>query len=112
MYQIPGNRPVAFPVPCCDSLNTPSPRFFAEIFNKTNPKGQFLTIDTSVFNLLTADDPDLPRSLVLDEDGREKFRKYIPFPSFVNTIENYQLSCLHDNGTFYGWELGNLELTQ
>ncbi len=89
MNQVPGNKPVGFRVPCCDSLNTPSPRFFAEIFNKTNSKGQFLTIDTSVFNLFTADDPELPRSLVLDSDGREKFRKYIPFPSFVNTIENY-----------------------
>ena len=26
---------------------------------------------------------------MLDEDGREKFRKYLPFPSFVNTIEDY-----------------------
>ena len=33
--------------------------------------------------------PRLPRELVLDPDGSERFRKYIPFPSFVNTIENY-----------------------
>ena len=31
----------------------------------------------------------LPRDLVFDPDGKERFRKYIPFPSFVNTIENY-----------------------
>src|SRR5690348_6629345 len=30
MHRIPGNRPVAFRMPCCDSLNTVSPRFFAE----------------------------------------------------------------------------------
>ena len=76
-------------MPCCDSLNTVSPRFFAEIFNKTSPGGKFLSIDSSVFTVLTPDDPSLPRDLVFDPDGKERFRKYIPFPSFVNTIENY-----------------------
>src|SRR5439155_18001104 len=47
------NRPVAFRVPCCDSLNTPSPRFFAEIFNKTTADGNFLAIDSSVMNVIT-----------------------------------------------------------
>src|SRR5467141_3146617 len=36
---VPGSHPVAFRTPCCDSLNTLSPRFFAEIFNKTTPNG-------------------------------------------------------------------------
>jgi len=89
MNLIPNNKPVAFRMPCCDSLNTLSPRFFAEIFNKTTPGGKFLTIDTSVFNLTTSADPDLPRDLVVDADGQERIRKYVPFPSFVNTIENY-----------------------
>src|SRR5688500_992313 len=31
MFAIPGNRPVAFRTPCCDSLNTPSPRLYGEI---------------------------------------------------------------------------------
>ena len=86
---IPGNRPVAFRMPCCDSLNTPSPRFWAEIFNKTTEQGRYLQIDTSVFNLITANDPDLPRDLVIDEQGHDRFRRYVPFPSFVNTIEDY-----------------------
>ncbi len=89
MNLVPGNRPVAYRMPCCDSLNTPSPRFYAEIFNKTTPGGRFLTIDTSVFCVLTPNDPEVPRELVVDADGKEKFRKYIPFPSFVNTIEDY-----------------------
>lgn len=89
MNAVPGNKPVAFRVPCCDSLNTPSPRFYAEIFNKTTPAGKFLTIDSSVFNIITPNDPNLPRELVFDPDGRQKFRKYVPFPSFVNTIEDY-----------------------
>jgi hypothetical protein len=89
MNLIPNNRPVAFRMPGCDSLNTPSPRFYAEIFNKKTPGGNFLTIDTSVFNLTTSADPDLPRELVVDADGKDKIRKYVPFPSFVNTIENY-----------------------
>lgn len=89
MNQIPGNKPVAFRMPCCDSMNSPGPRFFAALFNKTSANGNFLSIDSSVMNIFTPDDPSLPRDLVFDEDGRERFRKYLPFPSFVNTIENY-----------------------
>ncbi|HZU38360.1 MAG TPA: PVC-type heme-binding CxxCH protein, partial [Gemmataceae bacterium] len=71
-------------------LNTVSPRFYTEIFDEKTAKGNFLTADSSVFNLLTPDDPSLPRHLVLDPDGQEKFRKYVPKPhSFMNTIENY-----------------------
>src|SRR3989440_6910637 len=48
---VPNSTPVAFRTPCCDSLNTPSPRMFAEIFNKTTPQSRFLRLDSSVFNL-------------------------------------------------------------
>ncbi len=89
MSQIPGNKPVAFRMPCCDSMNTVSPRFFSEIFAKMSSGGHSLAIDSSVFTVFTPDDPSLPRDRVFDHDGKERFRKYIPFPSFVNTIENY-----------------------
>jgi len=89
LKNVPNNDAVAFRTPCCDSQNTPSPRFFAEIFNSTTAGGQYLDIDSSVFNVTTPKDPALPRSLVLDEDGRERFRKYLPFPAFTNTIEDY-----------------------
>jgi putative membrane-bound dehydrogenase-like protein len=90
MYEIPNNKPVAFRMPCCDSLNTPSPRFFAEIFNKTTDKGKYLSIDSSVFNVFTANDPELPRDLVNLPNGSERFRRYLPADrSFVNTIEDY-----------------------
>ena len=89
MNQIPGNRPVAFRMPCCDSQNTPSPRFWTEIFNRTTPQGNFLSIDSSVFNITTSRDPDLPGQIVIDGTGQPRFRKYLPFPSFVNTIEDY-----------------------
>lgn len=99
MHAVPNNKPVAFRMPCCDSLNTPSPRFWAEIFNKITPwpqgsegkqGGNFLSIDSSVFNVFTSDDPDLPRELVLDAKGQERFKRYLPADrSFVNTIENY-----------------------
>jgi hypothetical protein len=86
---VPGSRPVAFRMPCCDSLNTPTPRFYAEIFNRRTDKGNFLYLDSSVFNLVTANDTALPRQLVLD-GGTERFRKYLPAErSFVNTIEDY-----------------------
>jgi hypothetical protein len=86
---IPNNSPAAFRTPCCDSLNTPSPRLYAEIFNKKSPGGNFLRIDSSVMNVISASDPELPRELVLEKDGRERFRKYLPFDSFVNTIDDY-----------------------
>ncbi len=86
---VPNSRPVAFRFPCCDSKNTPSPRAFAEILNRTTAAGNFTQISSSVAVVLTADDPDLPRQLVLDADGTPRFSKYIPFPSFVNKVENY-----------------------
>ncbi len=99
MSSIPGNKPVAFRMPCCDSMNSPSPRFYSEIFNRTSPKGNFLGIDSSVMVILTTNDTSLPRELVMDADGRERFRKYLPsetnattrvsMGSFTTTIEDY-----------------------
>jgi putative membrane-bound dehydrogenase-like protein len=89
LNNVPNNEAVAFRTPCCDSQNTPSPRLFAEVFNSTTPNGQFLAIDSSVFNITTPNDPALPRALVFEEDGRERFRKYLPFPAFTNTTEDY-----------------------
>ncbi|MBX7167628.1 MAG: hypothetical protein K1X74_14960, partial [Pirellulales bacterium] len=86
---VPNNRPVAFRMPCCDSQNTVSPRFYAEIFDRVTAAGRFLSIDSSVFNLLTSNDPALPRALVVADDGTERFRRYLPFPSFANTIDDY-----------------------
>ena len=97
--RVPGNKPLAFRMPCCDSMNTPSPRFYAEIFNRVSSTRQFLTIDSSVMNLTTENDKALPRELVMDSDGRERFRKYFPTETngvtklslkwFGTTIEDY-----------------------
>ncbi|MGB7343253.1 MAG: PVC-type heme-binding CxxCH protein [Pirellulaceae bacterium] len=89
MFAIPGNHPVAFRFPCMDSKNTPSPRAFAEIINRKTPAGNFLQASTSVVCVLNSSDPELPKSLTLNPDGGERFERYIPFPSFVNKIENY-----------------------
>ncbi len=89
LNHVPGNTPVAFRTPCCDSINSPSPRVYAELFAQTNPAGQFLHMDSSVVMLMTTNDPALPTALVTDADGRGKFTKYVPFPSFVTTVENY-----------------------
>src|SRR5882724_3560592 len=96
---VPGNKPAAFRMPCCDSMNSPSPRFYAGIFNEVSAAGQFLTIDSSVMNITTPKDKSLPPDLVLDADGGEKFLKYLPartnsvtklaMDSFVTTIEDY-----------------------
>ena len=98
LHSIPGNRPVAFRMPCCDSLNTVSPRFFEEIFNRTTHEGHYLSISSSVFNVFTSADKDIPRELILDADGNDRFRRYFPkglkrngveHNNFVNWIENY-----------------------
>lgn len=112
LNQIPGNTPVAFRMPCCDSLNTVSPRFYAEIFDRHTPAKNFLGVSSSVFNIFTSDDPAIPRGLVQDADGRDKFLKYIPqslkrgdatFNTFVNTIQNYPYPYVinrQDSGPF------------
>lgn len=90
LASIPGNRPVAFRMPYCDSMNSLSPRFFTEIFNKTTEKGHFLGMDSSVFVVFTADDPSLSRELVQDADGRPRFAKYIPVErQYAGYVENY-----------------------
>ena len=89
MFSIPNNKPVAFRFPCMDSKNTPSPRAFAEIVNKTTAQGNFLQASTSVVCIFNSKDPQLPKSLTLNADGSERFERYIPFPSFVNKVENY-----------------------
>ena len=81
--------PVAFRMPCCDSINSPSPRFYAELFNPLSPEKHFLQMDSSVMNILTSADPAITKDLVVDPDGKDRFRKYLPFPSFTTTIENY-----------------------
>jgi putative membrane-bound dehydrogenase-like protein len=89
LNHVPRNVPVAYRMPCCDSINSPSPRFYAELFNRVNPAGQFLQIDSSVMCSFTPSDPELPKEWVLNENGEERFARYLPFESFVTTIENY-----------------------
>jgi hypothetical protein len=110
--QIPGNKPVAFRMPSCDSLNTVSPRFYSKIFNKTTEKKNYLQISSSVFNIYTSDDPEISHELVLDADGNKRFKKLIPknlnrkgavFNTFVNTIENYPYPYPHVIGNLC-WE--------
>ncbi len=111
MGQIPGNSPVAFRTPCCDSLNTVSPRFFSEIFSKTTESGKFLQIDSSVFTFFTSEDESLPKELVLDANGKERFWKYLPknnkyggntHDNFVNYIKNYPYPYVINNSC---WEI-------
>jgi hypothetical protein len=42
-----------------------------------------------VFNIITKDDASLPKEIRELEDGSERFRRYLPFPNFVNTINDY-----------------------
>lgn len=96
LNRIEGNAPVAFRMPCCDSMNSVSPRFFREIFRERSNAQHFLTIDSSVCVVLTQDDPELPRGLVRDSEGSPRFRKYLPSEGFVNWIEDYPYPYLID----------------
>ncbi len=90
MFNLPNAQPVAFRMPCCDSMNSMSPRFYTEVFNKTTPSGNFLRINSSVFLLFTPNDPDLPQSILHDEQGKLRFDKYVPRDrEFVNYVEDY-----------------------
>lgn len=106
LHKIPGNKPVAFRTPCCDSLNTVSPRFYSEIFSKTTPEGNFLQIDSSVMNFFTSADESIPRELILEDDGTERFWKYkvkglkrgeTIHNNFVNYITNYPYPYVINN---------------
>ena len=89
MDDVPGSRAVAFRMPCCDSMNSPSPRFFAEIFNRTTPGGNFAVDRQLGVEHHHGQRSGLPRELVLDAQAQEVFRRYLPFKSFVTTIEDY-----------------------
>ncbi len=90
MFDLPGAHPVAFRMPCCDSMNSISPRFFAEVFNKTTPRGNFLHMDSSVFMLHTPADTGLSPEILAAEQRRSRFDKYVPRDrGFVNYVENY-----------------------
>jgi putative membrane-bound dehydrogenase-like protein len=96
LRQVPNNRPVAFRMPCCDSINSPSPRFYSEIFNRIGTEGEFLAIDSSVMNVFTPRDPVVAPLFAADTQGTDRFRRYLPFPAFVTTIENYPYPYLID----------------
>src|SRR5690606_7519823 len=97
LNRITGNVPVAFRTPCCDSINSPSPRVYAALLARTNASGQFLRMDSSIVMILTASDPALPREMVIDDERRPRFRKYLPFESFVTTVENYPYPWVIEN---------------
>lgn len=90
LFSGPRLHPIAFRMPCCDSMNTQSPRFIAEVFNKVTPEGHFLHIDSSIFQLFTAADPTLPRAALLAPDGNPRFDRYVAEDrKFVNYVVNY-----------------------
>lgn len=88
-----GTRPVAWRIPGSDARNTTSPRFYTEVFPRVTRGGDFLAMDSSIFSFLTSADRSLPRSMVLDDAGRERFSRFamgIPFTrKYFNSIANY-----------------------
>lgn len=87
---VPGLTPRAVRIPCCDSMNSPSPRFFAEIFAARSAQGRFLWMDSSIPVVFTKADADLPEHLVVDESGQDRFAKYIPAERELGSyVEDY-----------------------
>ena len=90
LAQIPNQKTVAFRMPCCDSMPSLSPRFFTEIFNLTTPKGNFLSLDSSVLNVFTASETAFDEMICRDEEGKLRFDKYLPRERGLwNWVENY-----------------------
>lgn len=84
------HAPRAYRMPCCDSINAMSPRFFAEIFHAVTPNGRFLQADSSIFHVATSADPDLPAEWTADTEGAPRLARYLPGDrGFVNYVENY-----------------------
>jgi putative membrane-bound dehydrogenase-like protein len=81
LCRIPGGSPVAFRMPCCDSINSASPRFFSEVLPRVTAGGQFLEADSSVVMFL-----------------EDSYRAYAPFPNYAATSEGYP----------YPYVIGNL----
>ncbi|MBI4585900.1 MAG: c-type cytochrome [Planctomycetes bacterium] len=69
---VPGPPPVAFRMPCCDSINSASPRFYSEILPRRTPQGRFLEIDSSVVMFL-----------------KEADRAYAPFRNYAANALGY-----------------------
>ena len=100
-FTVPNNRPVAFRTPCMDGINSVSPRLFAEILMGVTPRGNFLSLSSSIGMLPTPADPELPRELVLDGSGQPRFEKYLP-PGYINYIRDHPYPYLIGNRF---WEL-------
>lgn len=87
--EIPNMRPVTYRMPCCDSMNSVSPRFYDDILTPLTPVGNFLPSCSSVFQIFTNADPELPATLFAN-GNENRFERYVPLgKDFVNTIENY-----------------------
>jgi len=88
LASVPGNKPVAFRMPCCDSMNSASPRFFAEIFNRTSGQGHTLAIDSSVFTLPPGERfaKYFPKSLF---PGKERPPVKKPLGDYAGFIDDY-----------------------
>ena len=96
LFEIPNAHPVGFRTPCMDGINSASPRLFAEIMMRTTEQGNFLTISSSIGLLLTGEDPENPKELVLNDSGKPRFNKYL-LPGWINYIENYPYPYLVGN---------------
>ncbi len=84
------HAPRAYRMPCCDSINAMSPRFFAEIFHAATPNGRFLSADSSIFQVATSADAEIPAEWTASIQGLPRLARYLPADrGFVNYVENY-----------------------
>jgi len=75
----------------------------AEIVPQTTPSGSIVPLDSSVFQLFTPADPELPRDLVFADDGGQRFAKYLPHDrSGGNYVRDYPYPFVIDK---LRWEL-------
>ena len=90
MFAVPGSKPVAFRMPCCDSINSAQPALLRGDLQQDHGEGQ---LPHHRFLRLQPDDVERPGPAARAghrQDGQDRFLKYVPSDrTWVGTIENY-----------------------
>ena len=101
LHGVRESTPVVHHTPGCDARNTPSPRFFKEVFPLAD-----LRMDSSIFTAYLKPDPTLPKEWYFRPDGTHRFASRIhgiPYTKkFVNYVADYPYPYLINNRI---WEL-------
>ena len=81
LSRIPNNQPIAYRMPCCDSINSASPRFFSEILLQKTSEGGFLRADSSILMF-----PDASYAAFAPFENYATTSTGYPYPYVINDL--------------------------